>query len=219
MRVDSYLLEARYLECQLLLDSSSLAFGTDEMKQVIQNRKRFTLEGFSKCLQKTPERANETEPYPARLGACLHQVMVRSVNRKELLFKPRHLNDEERAGRTGEGLEKQETTVKAVVKPPEHLDEEKKQPEEHATAPRDARSTRPSPGQGGAGAGNSRDSGPKDQGVASVLASQISEMTASLTAPNTVFEQEIKDRLDLGTRRLIGPTTWTFRATPMTPGP
>ena len=107
--------------------------------------------------------------------------------------------------------EAQETTVKAIVKPPDTVAEKKKQLEQEkqkdkekekqiykaenqlkdqATAPRDARSTATSAGQGGAGAGISRVSGPQGIGVANVLASQISAMTASLTASNTVFGQE-----------------------------
>ncbi|MBU1508943.1 FHA domain-containing protein, partial [Myxococcota bacterium] len=114
--------------------------------------------------------------------------------------------------------EAQETTVKAIVKPPDQVAEKKKQLEEQkqkdkekdkqiykpenqikdqASAPRDARSTAQSPGQGGAGAGVSRVSGPQGIGVANVLASQISAMTASLTASNTVFGQETEDLSDL----------------------
>jgi len=114
--------------------------------------------------------------------------------------------------------EAQETTVKAIVKPPDTVAEKKKQLEQEkqkdkekekqiykaenqlkdqATAPRDARSTSTSAGQGGAGAGISRVSGPQGIGVANVLASQISAMTASLTASNTVFGQETEDLSDL----------------------
>ncbi len=114
--------------------------------------------------------------------------------------------------------EAQETTVKAIVKPPDQVAEKKKQLEEQkqkdkekdkqiykpedkikdsAATPRDARSTAQSPGQGGAGAGVSRVSGPQGIGVANVLASQISAMTASLTASNTVFGQETEDLSDL----------------------
>ena len=65
-----------------------------------------------------------------------------------------------------------------------------------ASAPRDPR-TKASSGQGGAGVGFSRVSGPQGMGVANVLASQISAMTASLTASNTVFGQETENFDDM----------------------
>ena len=66
-----------------------------------------------------------------------------------------------------------------------------------AAAPRDARNTSKGSGQGGAGAGMSRISGPQGMGVANVLSSQISAMTASLTASNTAFGQETEDLDDM----------------------
>ncbi len=111
----------------------------------------------------------------------------------------------------------QETTVKQIVKPPDKVAELKKQLEEEKqkdkekekqihkqdntqmkdASIRDPRQTASSPGQGGAGANVSRVSGPQGIGVANVLASQISAMTASLTASNTVFGQETEDLSDL----------------------
>jgi hypothetical protein len=80
--VDSYTLEARYLECRRLLDSSSLTYGTEEIRRVIELRKWRTLDGFAACLENTREFGwfrDPKEPYPSRLGACLHQVMVAGV--------------------------------------------------------------------------------------------------------------------------------------------
>jgi FHA domain len=64
------------------------------------------------------------------------------------------------------------------------------------TSQRDTRS-KPTSGQSGASSGISRLSGPQGMGVANVFASQMSAMTASLTASNTVFGQETEDLDDL----------------------
>ncbi|MBU1219681.1 AgmX/PglI C-terminal domain-containing protein [Myxococcota bacterium] len=117
-----------------------------------------------------------------------------------------------------EDVDQQEVTVQQIIKTPDlaakkkqeqkkqELKDKKKEKEifkkdltkikTDATAPRDARSN-PSAGQGGAGAGNSRLSGAQGMGVANVLASDVSAMTASLTASNTVFGQETEDFDDL----------------------
>jgi FHA domain len=114
--------------------------------------------------------------------------------------------------------DQQEMTFNAIVKVPdanakkkEELKKQKQKDKDKAkdiykkvksknkddkSAPRDTR-TKPTPGQGGASAGISRLSGPQGMGVANVLASQISAMTASLTASNTVFGQETEDMDDL----------------------
>jgi len=78
-RVDAFTLEARYQDCRLWLDSSSLAYGTEELVRVIEQRKWRTLDGFAACLENIREFGlfkDPEEPYPARLGACLHQAMV-----------------------------------------------------------------------------------------------------------------------------------------------
>lgn len=80
--VDPYLLEARYQECRLWLDSSSLTYGTEALRRVIELRKWRTLDGFAACLENIREFGvfkDPEEPYPARLGTCLHQVMVASA--------------------------------------------------------------------------------------------------------------------------------------------
>ncbi|MBU1534322.1 AgmX/PglI C-terminal domain-containing protein, partial [Myxococcota bacterium] len=111
--------------------------------------------------------------------------------------------------------DQQEVTVNTIIKSPDLIAKKKKEAKQQkikdkdkqkdiykkmlsktkdkdAATPRDPRN-KTAPGQGGAGVGLSRISGPQGMGVANVLASQISAMTASLTASNTVFGQETED--------------------------
>ncbi len=64
------------------------------------------------------------------------------------------------------------------------------------SVPRDPRNTS-SAGKSGGGEGANRTAGPAGSGVMNVFASQLSTMTASLTASNTVFGQESEDFNDL----------------------
>jgi FHA domain len=92
---------------------------------------------------------------------------------------------------------KKEKKIKQKEKKKEKDIHKKEKATKDKSAPRDARSNKKNPGQGGAGAANSRVSGPQGIGVANVLASQINAMTASLTASNTVFGQETEDLDDM----------------------
>ncbi|PKN47237.1 MAG: hypothetical protein CVU59_03585 [Deltaproteobacteria bacterium HGW-Deltaproteobacteria-17] len=115
----------------------------------------------------------------------------------------------------GDRVESQEITLRNLVKPPDLVAEKKKllqdlqlkdqekpknlyEPTQVSektakSAPRDPRRN-DTPSSGGP---SSRVSTPQGIGVANVLASSVSAMTASLTANNTVFGQETEDLSDL----------------------
>ncbi len=115
----------------------------------------------------------------------------------------------------GDTVESHEVTIGRIIKAPDLVAEKKqqlldiKQKDENKpkniyeptqvadktakSAPRDPRRNDAVPSSGP----SSRNPGPQGIGVANVLASSVSAMTASLTASNTVFGQETEDLSDL----------------------